>query len=145
MIVGAVIGLTILLVLCVCGAVARVTYDRMSPRERELERIKETQVYKARVALKDAKRGGPRKNAVQVRAEAWQAEQARTETLRAARMRLPAGKVLVTDQERDAAVAELVRAHEVGALDAAEFDDRMSRAHQAKTRGQLSGLLADLP
>lgn len=145
MVVGAVIGLTILLVLSVCGAVARVTNDRMTPRERELKRIKETQVYRARVALKDVKRGGPRKNAVQVRAEAWQAEQARTEALQAARKRLPAGKVLVTDQERDAAVAELVRARALGALDPMEFDDRMSRALESKTRGDLARLLSDLP
>ena len=76
--------------------------------------------------------------AAQVRAEVWQRAQA-------ARVRVAPGKVRVTDAERDAAIAELARAREFGALDAPELDDRMSHALESKTREDLTRLLADLP
>ena len=65
-------------------------------------------------------------------------------TLPASR-KAPPSRIRATDQDRDAVVAELVRAHGSGALDPVEFDDRMSRALQAKTCGDLARLLVDLP
>lgn len=57
----------------------------------------------------------------------------------------PDGKMRVTDADRDAVVTVLSAARESGALDAVEFDDRMSAAMESKTRKDLSGLTADLP
>ena len=51
----------------------------------------------------------------------------------------------VSDVERNA-VAERLSAHYAdGRLDQAEFDERVSRAMSAKTRGDLAGLFDDLP
>lgn len=51
----------------------------------------------------------------------------------------------VSDAERNA-VAERLGAHySDGRLDQAEFDERVSRAMSAKTRGDLDGLFDDLP
>jgi hypothetical protein len=51
----------------------------------------------------------------------------------------------VSDAERNA-VAERLAAHYAdGRLDQAEFDERVSRAMSAKTRGDLDGLFDDLP
>jgi hypothetical protein len=51
----------------------------------------------------------------------------------------------VSDVERNA-VAERLSAHYAdGRLDQAEFDERVSRAMSAKTRGDLTGLFDDLP
>lgn len=51
----------------------------------------------------------------------------------------------VSDVERNA-VAERLSAHYAdGRLDQAEFDERVSRAMAARTRGDLAGLFDDLP
>lgn len=50
-----------------------------------------------------------------------------------------------SDTERDAAASELSAHYQAGRLDQAEFDDRLTQVFQAKTRGDLIELLADLP
>jgi Domain of unknown function (DUF1707) len=50
-----------------------------------------------------------------------------------------------SDVERDAAAAELSEHYQAGRLDQGEFDDRLTLAFQARTRGDLIHLLADLP
>jgi GntR family transcriptional regulator len=51
----------------------------------------------------------------------------------------------VSDAEREAVTDRLAEHFAAGRLDQAEFDDRAGRAMSAKTRADLSGLLADLP
>ena len=51
----------------------------------------------------------------------------------------------VGDAERDAVVMRLREAFAEGRLDQAELDDRLGRAHLAKTNADLSFLTADLP
>src|SRR5579862_1832815 len=51
----------------------------------------------------------------------------------------------VSDAERTAVADQLSAHFAAGRLDQAEFDERMSRAMAAKTRGELPPLLADLP
>ena len=51
----------------------------------------------------------------------------------------------VSDAEREAATGRLAEHFAAGRLDRAEFDDRVRRAMTAKTRADLSGLVADLP
>lgn len=59
--------------------------------------------------------------------------------------RYPDEHLRVSDAERNA-VAERLSAHYAdGRLDQAEFDERVSRAMSAKTRGDLDGLFDDLP
>jgi hypothetical protein len=92
--------------------------------------------------------GGGRAKAVQtarVPTPAPERAAAPVSAMLGASRKAPPSRIRATDQDRDAVVAELVRAHGSGALDPVEFDDRMSRALQAKTRGDLSALLADLP
>jgi hypothetical protein len=61
------------------------------------------------------------------------------------RMRYADQHLRVSDTERNA-VAELLGQHYAdGRLDQAEFDERVSRAMAAKTRGDLEGLFDDLP
>jgi hypothetical protein len=50
-----------------------------------------------------------------------------------------------SDAERDLVAAELGEHYQAGRLDQAEFDERVSAALRARTRRDLSGLLADLP
>jgi GntR family transcriptional regulator len=50
----------------------------------------------------------------------------------------------VSDAEREAVAVRLAEHFAAGRLDQAEFDDRVGRAMSAKTRGDLSGLFADL-
>jgi hypothetical protein len=50
-----------------------------------------------------------------------------------------------SDAERDAIVADLGQHFQDGRLDHAEFDQRVTAALAARTRGQLDTLLADLP
>ena len=50
----------------------------------------------------------------------------------------------VSDAEREAAAGRLAEHFAAGRLDQAEFDDRVRRALNAKTRGDLRGLFADL-
>ncbi len=51
----------------------------------------------------------------------------------------------VSDAERSAVGEELSRHFADGRLDQAEFDERLNLAVKAKTRGDLAGLLVDLP
>jgi len=50
----------------------------------------------------------------------------------------------VSDAEREAVCGRLAQHFAAGRLDQAEFDDRVGRAMNAKTRGDLRGLFADL-
>jgi hypothetical protein len=50
-----------------------------------------------------------------------------------------------SDAERDVIVADLGQHFQDGRLDHAEFDQRVTAALAARTRGQLDTLLADLP
>jgi Domain of unknown function (DUF1707) len=50
-----------------------------------------------------------------------------------------------SDSDRDAVVSELSEHFQAGRLTAGEFDERMERALAARTWGELSDLLADLP
>ena len=54
-------------------------------------------------------------------------------------------RIRVTHCEREAAAEELRVAYAVGCLDDDELEDRISRAYAAKTRGQLTALVHDLP
>ena len=61
------------------------------------------------------------------------------------RLRYSDQHIRVSDAERNE-VAELLGRHYAdGRLDQAEFDERVSRAMAAKTRGDLAGLFDDLP
>ena len=51
----------------------------------------------------------------------------------------------VSDAERQTVTDRLAEHFAEGRLDQAEFDDRVSRAMNAKTRADLSGLFYDLP
>lgn len=51
----------------------------------------------------------------------------------------------VSDQERDSVAQTLNQHFEAGRLDVAEFGERTEQAINARTRGDLSGLLSDLP
>lgn len=51
----------------------------------------------------------------------------------------------VSDAERNAVTERLATHYSDGRLDQAEFDERVSKAMSAKTRGDLDGLFDDLP
>jgi hypothetical protein len=51
----------------------------------------------------------------------------------------------VSDAERQVVTDRLAQHFAEGRLDQAEFDDRVGRAMNAKTRADLSGLFSDLP
>ena len=51
----------------------------------------------------------------------------------------------VSDAERQAVADRLAEHFSSGRLDQAEFDERVGRAMNAKTRGDLNGLFDDLP
>ncbi|WP_158844834.1 DUF1707 SHOCT-like domain-containing protein [Saccharothrix deserti] len=53
--------------------------------------------------------------------------------------------IRASDTERELVQQWLQRAHGDGSLDLAEFDARLVRTWQAKTRGELAALTADLP
>lgn len=57
----------------------------------------------------------------------------------------PAGDIRASDAERDAAIERLSRAAGDGRLTLEEFSQRMEQATAAKTRAELSRLVADLP
>lgn len=57
----------------------------------------------------------------------------------------PTPETRVGDAERQQVVDSLVRAHSLGQLDLTEFDERSSKAWNAKTQRDLAGLTADLP
>lgn len=56
-----------------------------------------------------------------------------------------AGLLRASDAERDTVVAELGEHLKDGRLQTDEFDERVGRAMNARTRGELDGLLSDLP
>jgi hypothetical protein len=56
-----------------------------------------------------------------------------------------AARLRASDAERDAVVTELAEHLKDGRLLADEFDERVGRAVSARTRGELDGLLTDLP
>ena len=51
----------------------------------------------------------------------------------------------IGDAERDAAVESLQEHMSLGRLTSEEFDERMSKALQARTQGDMAALFADLP
>ena len=57
----------------------------------------------------------------------------------------PGSEMRIGDAERSAIADRLARHFSEGRLDAAEFNERLDRAMQAKTMADLTGLLADLP
>jgi hypothetical protein len=54
-------------------------------------------------------------------------------------------RLRASDADRDRVTALLREHHAAGRLTAAEFSERMDQALQAQTRGQLDGLMTDLP
>jgi hypothetical protein len=63
----------------------------------------------------------------------------------ARRIRYSDQHLRVSDVERNEVVERLSAHFSDGRLDQAEFDERVSRAMTAKTRGDLDGLFDDLP
>ncbi len=61
------------------------------------------------------------------------------------RIRYTDQHIRVSDAERSAVAERLAAHYGDGRLDQAEFDERVSRAMAAKTRGDLDGLFDDLP
>ena len=61
------------------------------------------------------------------------------------RIRYSDQHVRVSDAERNAVADRLAAHYSDGRLDQAEFDERVSQAMSAKTRGDLDGLFDDLP
>jgi hypothetical protein len=55
------------------------------------------------------------------------------------------GSLRVSDADRDRAISQLTSHFEAGRLTPEEFDDRSGRALRARTQGELTALLADLP
>jgi hypothetical protein len=53
--------------------------------------------------------------------------------------------IRVSDADRDAAISELGEHYQTGRLDTEEFGQRLDAAANARTRGDLDRLLADLP
>lgn len=58
---------------------------------------------------------------------------------------VPNQNLRVSDAERAKVGDELSRHYADGRLDEAEFNERLGKAMSAKTRGDLAGLLSDLP
>ena len=63
----------------------------------------------------------------------------------ARRIRYSDQHLRVSDAERNAVTERLATHYSDGRLDQAEFDERVSKAMAAKTRGDLDGLFDDLP
>ena len=61
------------------------------------------------------------------------------------RIRYSDQHIRVSDAERNAVTERLAAHYGDGRLDQAEFDERVTRAMAAKTRGDLDGLFDDLP
>jgi Domain of unknown function (DUF1707) len=55
------------------------------------------------------------------------------------------GGFLASDDERDQAISKLTDHFQAGRLTTEEFDERSGLALRARTQGELSALLADLP
>lgn len=62
-----------------------------------------------------------------------------------ARMSGDDGELRASDAERDQVATELGEHFQAGRLDQAEFDERLTQALRARTRGDLAVLLRDLP
>lgn len=58
---------------------------------------------------------------------------------------VPSDQMRISDAERHEVAETLSKHYAEGRLDRSEFDDRVSTAMGAKTRGDLRGLLDDLP
>ena len=54
-------------------------------------------------------------------------------------------RMRASDSDRERTASLLREHHAAGRLDAAEFNDRLDRAFEAKTMGDLDALLADMP
>lgn len=63
----------------------------------------------------------------------------------ASRWRASGADLRVSDAERNEVADHLSRHYTDGRLDEGEFSERLDRAMSAKTRADLTGLLADLP
>jgi hypothetical protein len=57
----------------------------------------------------------------------------------------PSGSIRVSDADRDQAIAELSQHFQAGRLTQEEFEERSSRALQARTGDDLAALFTDLP
>jgi DUF1707 SHOCT-like domain len=57
----------------------------------------------------------------------------------------PAAEIRASDADRDAVLSELSEHFQAGRLTAAEFDERAGQALAARTWGELTDLLRDLP
>jgi Domain of unknown function (DUF1707) len=55
------------------------------------------------------------------------------------------GSLLASDDDRDQAISKLTNHFQAGRLTTEEFDERSGRALRARTQGELTALLADLP
>jgi hypothetical protein len=55
------------------------------------------------------------------------------------------GRVLASDREREATILRLRAAHLEGRIETDEFEDRVGRAENARTRAELEAIGADLP
>jgi Domain of unknown function (DUF1707) len=62
-----------------------------------------------------------------------------------ARGQVPNQQMRVSDAERSEVADSLSKHYSDGRLDETEFNDRLQKAMSAKTRGDLAGLLDDLP
>jgi hypothetical protein len=62
-----------------------------------------------------------------------------------ARGQVPPDQMRISDADRQQVADTLSKHYADGRLDRSEFDDRVSAAMGAKTRGDLRGLLEDLP
>lgn len=60
-------------------------------------------------------------------------------------LRVPDAQIRIGDAERERTTQALVKAHSLGQLDLAEFDERCQQVMGVKTRGELREILADLP
>ena len=58
---------------------------------------------------------------------------------------MPEPHLLAADADRAAVADQLAAAMSDGRLTLAEFDERLTRVHAARTYGELSGLTGDLP
>jgi hypothetical protein len=58
---------------------------------------------------------------------------------------VPGANMRVSDAERSEVADELSKHYAEGRLDQSEFNERLSKAMAAKTRGDFAGLLDDLP
>jgi len=54
-------------------------------------------------------------------------------------------KIRASDEDRDRVVSLLREHHAAGRLTAEEFNERLDKAYEAKTMGELDELMADLP